>query len=138
MPQQFNTSTHSSCAIPVLLCNYLHGFVIICRMCEELHELLSYYFIGIIYQIIKYLEILSYVRVFLGFFCWFVVVYFFGGVCLGFFNYFKHLNFSGYFGAQNDFSTVEVNFIKVTFLILFYTARFNAFLFYTRIHRISQ
>lgn len=80
MPQQFNTSTHSSCAIPVLLCNYLHGFVIICKMCEELHELLSYYFIGIIYQIIKYLEILSHVRVFLGFFFVGLWLFIFSGV----------------------------------------------------------
>lgn len=49
MPQQFNTSTHSACAIPILLCDYLHVSVITYRMCEELHELLSYYLICIIY-----------------------------------------------------------------------------------------
>lgn len=135
--------TPPPCAIPILLYNFLHISVITCRMCEELHELLSYCFIFIIYQIIKYLVIISNFRGFyvVLLFCgWFLG--FWGVFVQVFFHYLKHpmihLNFLGYFGTQNDSSTVEVNFIKVTFLISFYTASFNGFLFYTRIQHIPQ
>lgn len=50
-------------------------------MCEELHELLSYCFIFIIYQIIKYLVIISNFRVF-------YVVLLFCGWFLGFWGVF--------------------------------------------------